>query len=275
MQALWSSASGLNAQQIKLDTIANNLANANTTGYKSQDVNFKDLLYAQFEQKPEASALPNRLTEAGLRLGHGVRVTGFAQSFAQGSLKETNVPLDVALEGPGFFKVESEANNTYTRDGSFKVGILNDEPFLVDANGRRVLDVNDQPISLDGYDIETLRINPDGMMTAVQTGTGVREEVGQLQIAVIDHPDTNLQPVGGNVWVLSADAPNGAVRTQLDYLEGEFPPKARQGFLEQSNVEMAAQMTEMIVAQRAYSMNAKMVQTADEMMGMANNLRNG
>ncbi|MCX7569524.1 flagellar hook-basal body protein [Tumebacillus sp. DT12] len=274
MRALWTSASGLNAQQIKLDTVANNLANVNTTGYKSQDVNFKDLLYAQFVQKPDVGNLTNRLTEPGLRIGHGVRVTGLAQSMAQGSLQQTTQLLDVALEGNGFFKVESDSNNTYTRDGSFKVGILNDEPFLVDASGRRLLDADNRPISLAGYDIETLTVAPNGTLNAVQTGQGTREDIAVLQIAVIDHPDANLQPAGGNYLELNAGVPAGTVRNQNNYAAGDQPAKARQGYLEGSNVNMAAQMTEMIVAQRAYSMNAKMVQTADEMMGLANNLRN-
>ena len=271
MRALWTSASGLNAQQIKLDTVANNLANVNTTGYKSQDTAFKDLLYAQFEQKPEVSALGGRQTTAGLRIGHGVRVTGIGQSFAQGSMQETNVKLDVALEGPGFFKLESDTGNTFTRDGSFKVGELNDQMYLVDASGRRVLGANNQPIRVDGFDLETLTIEPNGQMTAMQNGA--RATVGQLQIAIIDHPDSNLQSAGGNLWELSANAAPNAVRRQGQYLGKDTPPQLRQGYLESSNVDMSAQMTEMIVAQRAYSLNAKMIQTADEMMGMANNLR--
>lgn len=274
MRALWTSASGMNAQQIKLDTVANNLANVNTNGYKSQDVNFKDLLYAQFDQKPELANLQNRATDPGLRIGHGVRVTGLSASMGQGALQQTTQLLDVALEGNGFFKVESDTGNTYTRDGSFKIGLLNDEPFLVDSTGRRVLDADNRPISLAGFDIETLTIGQNGTINAVQTGQGTRADIAVLQIAVIDQPDANLQPAGGNYLELSGQTPAGAVRNQNNYAAGDLPAKARQGYLEGSNVDMAAQMTEMIVAQRAYSMNAKMVQTADEMMGLANNLRN-
>jgi flagellar basal-body rod protein FlgG len=276
MRALWTSASGMTAMQTKLDTVANNLANVGTTAYKSQDVQFKDALYAQFVQKPEVTALPGRQTTPGLRIGHGIVPVAMRQTFAQGSLQETKNTLDVAIDKEnGFIRMEStDAPNVqvYTRDGSFKAGVKDNQLWLENASGRRVLGTNNQPISLQGYDLESLKIDEAGRITANQNGAVTA--VGQIQLVAMANPGDNLEPAGNNLYSLKANA----LATQvlpINQVAAADRPHHRQGFVEASNVDMAGQMTEMIVAQRAYSMNARAIQTVDQMMGMANNLRNG
>jgi flagellar basal-body rod protein FlgG len=278
MRALWTSLHGLSAQQARLDTISNNIANLNTIGYKQQSVNFKDMLYAEINQMQEVSSLPGRQTAPGIRLGHGVLAVSMNQLFTQGSLVQTDQVLDVAIEGAnGFFEVGVYDNGTltgyaYTRDGSFQVGYdQNGEPFLTDSGGRPVLDTSRQPISLAGFDVTTLKIERNGQMTALRDG--VREAVGQLELVQIDHPEANLEPFGSNLYALKDNAnPNAWTRGAYNLPNGAT---LKQGFLEQSNVDLVSQMTEMIMTERAYSMNTRALQTIDQMMGMANNLRNG
>ncbi len=279
MRALWTSAHGMAGQQLRLDTISNNMANLNTVGFKQQDVDFKDMLYAQIQQTEVTGALQGRQTTSGLRIGHGVLPVGISQQFTQGTLLQTKNLLDVGIEGEeGFFEVgiyNAAGNLTgyaYTRDGSFAVGYdRNQVPYLTDSDGNPVLGTDRLPISFEGFDVSSLQVDKTGRMTALRGG--VREAVGQLELVQIEHPDTNLEPFGDNLYALKdAAAPTALTRGAYNLPNGAT---LKQGYMEQSNVDMIGQMTNMIMTQRAYSMNARALQTVDQMMGMANNLRNG
>jgi flagellar basal-body rod protein FlgG len=279
MRSLWTSASGLNAQQTRMDAIANNLANLNTTGYKSQDVQFKDILYANYNQKPEVGKIqdPNfpRQSTLGLRIGQGVWTVGLSQAFTQGPLQQTGHNSDLAIEGNGFFKVQIPGTQdyAYTRDGSFKFAqTTNNQTVLTDASGRPVMDTNDAQIDLTGYDLSTVKIGTDGTISGKLIGGGMQSTGQQVDLVNIAHPETNLVPAGNNLYALNGNitpANLTNVVTRQAYTNG----KIRQGELEQSNVDMSSMMSEMIQAQRIYSMNAKALETTDQMMGMANNLR--
>lgn len=277
MRALWTSASGLNAQQMKLDTIANNVANINTHGYKAQNAQFKDLLYAQFEQKADERNLTERVTTPGLRIGQGVRVTEIDRLFLQGSLQPTQQTTDFAIEGEGFFNVGLTDGNGnligrgYTRDGSFKVGVdQTGTSYLVDSNAYPVLGTDNRPINVTGVDISTLSMDGQGRLTGLRNGEPA--QVGQLNVVRVNHPDANLEAVGNNLFRPVVNF-NEADFRDLAYNLPDGLTRVVQGSLEMSNVDMSKSMSDMIVAQRAYSMNARAIQTADEMMGLANNLR--
>ncbi|HEU4964762.1 MAG TPA: flagellar hook-basal body protein [Bacilli bacterium] len=281
MRSLYSAASGMAANQYKLDTISNNMANLNTTGYKTQDVQFKDMLYAQINQRPDVTALTGRVTGDGLAIGHGVLATGVSKAFTQGSLQETGQKLDVAIEGDGFFVIEP--NDTaqgleemaLTRDGSFKISVDEfGDNYLVASNGMAVHDmINDDRIVI-GSDIrlDTVSINESGLVTAKDV-EGESVELGRIGLVKIGDPNANLQAVGENLYRLVNGFNADQVTEDLTDLPTNERPMIKQGFLEQSNVDMTRQMTDMIVAQRAYSMNVRALQTADQMMGLANNLR--
>ena len=278
MRSLWTSASGLTSQQARIDSISHNIANLNTTGYKKQDVQFKDMLYAELTQRPDARNIDQqRLTEPGLRIGHGVLVSRIGNTFTQGSIKPTDVPTDVAIEGEGFFNVgvmtPEGMQKALTRDGSFNIAIdLSGTSYLVDKNAMPVLDIYDQPINLTGVDLSTMNIDPKGRITA--RIEGVETEVAQLQVVRVEHPEANLRPSGDNLYFVSPDIAPDQITVQAYNQPGGISA-VRHKALEQSNVDLAAQMSELIMAQRAYSMNSRALQTADQMMGIANNIRNG
>ncbi|PWK16243.1 flagellar hook-basal body protein [Tumebacillus permanentifrigoris] len=288
MRALYTSAHGMNAQQSRLDTIGHNLANLNTTGYKTEDVQFKDMLYMTMLQKDEVKALDKRQTTENLRLGAGVLAVGTALSFVQGSLQSTQSPLDVAIEGDGFFKVRAYDQNgqqfeAYTRDGSFKVGQVGTEQYLVTADGNPVLDTTGNPINLTGFETDSLTIDENGMITGLPNAAGgggaapgqatPRLEVGQLEVTRVVHPESNLVGAGENLFRLHAQVNALDVQANAVIVNGERHSRVQQRAVEMSNVDMSTQMTEMIVAQRAYSMNARALTTTDQMMGIANSLR--
>lgn len=277
MRSLSTAASGMAAQQTRLDTIGHNLANVNTTGFKAQNVQFKDMLYAQFQQKPLVDDIPGRVSGPGMSIGHGVLVNGIGNSFAQGQLQSTSVPLDVAIEGNGFFTVGIYENGVqtgtgFTRAGSFKVGMDGQDAYLVDTQGNPVLDDRNNPINLTGLDIDSIQIGQKGNIQARRNG--VLEEVATLSVVRVDNPETSLRPAGVNMYAAVEGLPANAIRLINTLAPDEQPPQVRQYMVEMSNVDMAKSMTDMIVAQRLYSMNSRALQTADQMMGMANNLRN-
>lgn len=284
MRSLWTSASGMAAQQARLDVIGHNLANLNTTGYKTEDVQFKDMLYKTMTQKDAVKALDKRLSPADLRIGHGVIPVSSAQSFVQGSLQSTQNPLDVAIEGDGFFKVSAydqsgQRYDAYTRDGSFKIGEVAGEQYLTTADGNPILDVDNNPINLTGYDIASISIDENGMITALASDAanaatpGERQEIGQLEVTRIAHPESNLVAAGDNLYRLHPAANQNDVVANGYVINDVRHSSLRQRSLEMSNVDMSEQMTDMIMAQRAYSMNARALTTTDQMMGIANSLR--
>jgi len=260
MRALFSAASGMTAQQMNVDNIANNLANANTNGYKARRVQFQDLLYQNLMQ-PGANASQQTLVPAGLQLGLGTRPAGNEIIFTPGSLSETDNPLDIAIQGPGFFQVlQPNGQLGYTRDGEFQ---LDSNGNVVTANGNPL-----QPQITIPADAQSITIASDGTVSYTQPNQTTAQIGGQIQLANFQNP-AGLSTVGGNLYTPTAasgdptlGAPGGP----------EGLGTLQQGFVEQSNVSVVEEMVNLIVSQRAYEANSKVVQAANEMYQQTNNL---
>lgn len=280
MRALYTAASGLYAQQTKLDLIANNIANVNTTGYKTTDGTFAELLRSQFTQ-PDENQLTGRLSEPGLQIGNGVRGAYLAQSFAQGNLQQTNNPLDLAIEGDGFFTVQvpvpgqaGRFETVFTRSGKFQVDT---NGMIVTDGGYRLLGDNNEPIQIP-EELRGRSISVAGNGDVTVQGDGGPATVGTINLVLVRNPEANLKAMGDNLYRNGNPDPNyDPMQDSLIYLvtaeDLARVGAVRQGMLEMSNVDLPQEMTDLIQIQRAYQLNARSVQTVDAMMGMANNLR--
>jgi flagellar basal-body rod protein FlgG len=255
LDALWTAASGMLAQQIGLDVIANNLANVNTVGYKGQRAAFEDLLYNNISTNQGATQ--------GQQMGLGVAISGIQAQFDEGAAQTTGVPTDFMItQGAGFFAVrKADGTTAYTRAGNF--GIDADSQ-LVTQSGDLVLDSAGRPIQFPKT-MKSLEIDNTGNLIAV-TQTG-RQRVAQLGMVTFTNPG-GLTLNGGNEYLESADsgAPTRAV-------SGGVGGKFVQGVLEMANVKAVDEMVNMITTQRAYESVSKVVQASDEMLGTANGLR--
>lgn len=259
LRALWSSATGMTAQQATIDNISNNLANVNTTAFKKSQIEFQDLMY-QTDRAAGAATASGGQIPTGIQFGHGSRIVATAKNFSQGSMQRTGTPLDLAIEGDGFFEIlQADGTTAYTRDGAFK---LNSSGKLVTSDG----------LTLKGVDTidpgaTNVTIGSDGSITEVLNGAIVKKS--PLTISRFPNP-TGLKSIGRNLY-LESDS-SGKPETGGTPGQNGFGTIA-QGFLELSNVEVVQEMVNMIVAQRAYEINSKAIQAADEMLGQANNLR--
>ncbi|SNX53534.1 flagellar basal-body rod protein FlgG [Thermoanaerobacterium sp. RBIITD] len=264
MRALWSAASGMNAQQLNVDVISNNLANVNTTSFKRDRAEFKDLIY-QTLQTENINAGQGR--PVNMQVGVGVRPSAIVKDFGEGSLQQTDNPLDVALDGEGFFAVLGPDGNTYyTRDGSFKLSVDQNTAMLTTADGYPVLDDGGNQITFDNTQKE-ITISPLGVIS-VKNPDGTQQDIATLGIYNFQNPQ-GLIDKGNNLY--QATAASGAAGTRNDF-QGKMG-NVLQGFLETSNVQVVKEMVDMIAAQRAYELNSKAIQASDEMLGIANNLR--
>jgi flagellar basal-body rod protein FlgG len=260
MRALFSAASGMTAQQMSVDNIANNLANANTNGYKSRAIQFQDLLYQNIMQ-PGASASQQTVLPAGLQLGLGTRPAGNEIIFTQGSFSETGNPLDVAIQGNGFFQVlQPNGQLAYTRDGEFQ---LDRSGNVVTATGNPL-----QPQITIPADAQSITIAGDGTVSYTQPNQTTAQIAGQIQLANFQNP-AGLSTIGGNLYTPTQGSgdpvlgnPGGA----------EGLGALQQGYTEQSNVSVVQEMVNLIVSQRAYEANSKVVTAANEMYQEANGL---
>lgn len=263
-RSLWSSAAGMNSQQTNMDVVSNNLANVNNSGFNRSRAEFEDLIYANLE-RPRHEEDAARSTPAGIQVGHGARVSSILKDFSQGSMEETNNELDVAIEGEGFFAIADGEEELYTRTGNFK---FDAEGFIVTADGRRVLDgPGGDEIEID-EDATEISVSSDGRVSANVAGEDELEEVAQIELADFLNP-AGLEAVGENNF--RPTTASGELQEGVPGEEGFG--NLRQGFLESSNVNVAEEMVNMIKAQRAYEVNSQSIQTSDEMMGIANNLR--
>ncbi len=253
------SKSGLNAHQRKMDAIANNIANAQTTGYKKTSVEFKELLRDMLGTT--GTPVSDELMERNPSQGTGVKGDQVFRVFDQGILVQSDKPLDLAIEGEGFFNVYDENNNfLLTRVGNFSVSKAG---MLVDHNGYK-LNVDDAK-NLNDYDMTTLSIKDDGQMTAIDK-KGRLKEVGQ--IVLYDVQDKGKFEDVGNGYLKGEDL--SLVKNSIK--DSGFG-SVRQGYNEMSNVDLSEEMIQLIITQRAYQMNIKSLQTADEMMSMVNGIR--
>ncbi len=260
IKAIRTAATGMVAQQMNVDVIANNLANVNTTGYKQSKVEFQDVLYQDYRKAGTASALGSTVP-TGLSVGYGTRPSSTVKSFITGDLQMTNNPLDVAIAGDGFFQIQLPDGTTgYTRDGAFKMSA---EGQIVNSDGYFML----PQVSLP-EDTVSVSIGVDGSIDVMQFGQEDPTNVGQIELARFVNP-AGLSAKGRNIMV-----PTGASGAAVTDLPGQNGlGTVDQGYLEMSNVQIVDEMVNMIVAQRAYEMNSKAIQTADDMASIANNLK--
>lgn len=251
LRALWTGATGMSAQQLLIDTVSNNLANVNTSGFKKQRVQFQDLYYETVTVGTGSTAT----------LGSGSRMSATDRNFGQGNIESTSEPLSMAIEGQGFFQVETSSGPAYTRDGSFRL----------DGTGR-VCTSSGYSLIGDGDTIEIpegateIEITENGIISGVIDGD--REEIGRVTLVMFTNPP-GLEATGGNLYKA----------TELSGEPMETDPGEdgsgliRGGYLETSNVEIVTEMVNLIVAQRAFELNSKAVETADQMWGIANSVK--
>lgn len=247
LQALYNALSGMRAEQYNIDTIGNNVANINTVAYKSSRVDFADALYEQMRQTKEAGGY--------LQNGSGTYANAVQKDMSAGTSEPTGITTDFMLQGDGYFTVQGPAGVCYTRDGSFKVAVQNGTGYLVTADGSYVLDASNQRIRIPG----------DASAITADTAGGLYmngRKFATMKICTFPNPQ-GLMSAGNNK--LTPTVASGAARAAAQ-------PMVTQGWLEGSNVDIASEMTRLLVAQRAYSVLGTAVKTADEMESLANSM---
>ena len=253
IRSLWISKTGMEGQQTKLDSIANNLANVSTNGYKRGGVVFEDLMYQNLRTAGAASSDQSQLP-TGLQVGLGTRVAASTRNFSQGTLQQTGGNLDVAIKGQGFFQIQLPDGSTgYTRDGAFQV----------DANGQLVTQAGHavQPGFTIPANATGVTVMPDGTINVTLPQQVAPQSVGQLQLASFVNP-AGLDARGGNLF-LETEA-SGTANVGNPGADGLG--LVQQGFLEGSNVNVVEELVSMIATQRAYEINSKAIQTSDQML---------
>ncbi|MCR4427044.1 MAG: flagellar basal-body rod protein FlgG [Firmicutes bacterium] len=260
MRALWSAATGMLAKQLDMDVISNNLANLNSAGFKKSRVDFQDLMYQTYRSAGSTVAQGSKLP-AGIQVGLGTRAAAIQKIFSQGDFIQTENPLDLVIEGDGFFQIlMSDGSTAYTRNGAFKV----------DADGRIVTSdgfLLEPEISIP-TDSVSISIGTDGTISVLVAGDDEPKDIGKIELARFLNP-AGLAALGRNLF--RATAASGEATIGTPGLSGMGT--IAQGFLEMSNVKVVEEMVNMIIAQRAYEVNSKAIQTSDEMLATANNLR--
>ena len=257
-QALWIAKTGLEAQQNRLSTVSNNLANVNTTGYKRARAVFEDLLYQNIRQAGGQSSQETELP-TGLSLGTGVRTVATQKLHTQGNLIQTNNTFDTAIQGKGFFQIlKPNGDIAYTRNGEFQV---NSTGQLVNSAGYRV-----QPDVVIPDNSLSITIGSDGIVSVTQPGNPAPAQVGVIQIADFVNP-AGLQSIGGNLYLETGASGAPVVGSPDTNNLGSLI----QGSIESSNVNVVEELVNMIETQRAYEMNSKAISTADQMLQYVNN----
>lgn len=269
MRSLWTAASGMVTQQTNIDTISNNIANINTTGYKKETTEFKTLLYQTIQDTSTDST--GAAKPVGVQVGLGVRNSAITSQYTQGPLLETGNDFDFAIQGKGFFMVQMEDGSVaYTRNGSFTAAIGSNGTTIADSDGRPLMDSAGEPITLDSsYNTAKLTIDPSGNI-CYPDASGNPQPIG-IKIGLVQFSNpAGLEKLSGSL--LKATAASGEAQFEAE-TEGLSASTIKQGYLEGSNVQAVDEMVNMIVAQRAYEMNSKAITASDEMLQQANNLR--
>ncbi len=260
LRALRTASLGMTTQQSGVDNIANNLANANTTGYKRSTVVFQDLLYQNVQAAGQGEA-GGGAQPATLQMGHGAAAIATVRNFTQGGLTETGNPLDFAVNGEGFFQINRpDGTIAYTRDGTFT---LSGDGAVVTQTGLSL----EPDVSIPAEAVE-IHVSQDGVVSVRLQGEPEMSEIGQLELAQFPNPG-GLIPIGGNLFEQSEASGEPTIGTPGQEGIGLI----RQGFLETSNVDVVKEMVDLIAAQRAYEINSKMVTTSEDMLQIANNLK--
>lgn len=268
LRILWTSRSAMSAEQDKLDNISNNIANVNTEGYKKTNVSFRDLVYENLNR----TGYPNSKESYN---GTGVRTGEWSRDNSQGNLSQTGENTDLAIDGQGYFMIQLPDKNAdgtyktaYTRAGSFNV---DGEGNIVDKNGNKLAIAfnNDVSEADKHFSQDSFKVDEQG--NVFNNIDGNDKAVGKINLYNVVSQDS-MKSIGDNLYVVATSDVNGIeVPAEKPYLVQD--PTIRQGYVELSNVDLTQEMTDMIVAQRAFEMNSKAMKTADEMWGMANNLR--
>lgn len=253
IRSLWISKTGLDAQQTQMDVIANNLANVSTNGFKRSRAVFEDLLYQTLRQ-PGAQSSGQTQLPSGLQLGTGVRPVATERLFTQGNLQQSANPLDIAIQGNGFFQVQMpDGTSAYTRDGSFQV---NAQGQLVTSSGFPV-----QPAITIPANVLSVTVSRDGIVSVQRAGSAATTQVGTLQLTGFVNP-AGLQSVGENLFIETAASGTPTANTPGSNGMGLL----NQGFVETSNVNVVEELVGMIQTQRAYEINSKAIQSSDQML---------
>lgn len=261
MRAMGTAASGMRAQQLNIDTIANNLANVNTSGYKKSHAEFQDLLYEAVV--PSGSSRGSGVSSPlSVEVGHGVKLVSTNKDWGQGTVVATSNPLDLMIEGDGFFQLRlPDGTVGYTRDGSFK---LDAERNVVTSTGYRL----DPPVQIPADAVE-ISIARDGVISVLMQGENQDpQEIGQLELARFPNA-SGLRARGGNVYLAGPGSGNPLLGVPGQEGVGEVSS----GYLEMSNVDTVTELVNMITAQRAYELNSRTIAMADDMLQVVNNLK--
>lgn len=260
LRSLRTAALGMSAQQLNVDNIANNLANVSTTGFKKNAVEFQDLLYETIQfgavNKRDEQEKPSEI-----QVGLGNKPISTYRSFSQGAIEQTGNSLDIAIEGKGFLQIsKADGSYAYTRDGTLRV---NSSGNLVNASGLRIFPEISIPETASA-----VKISQDGVISVILDGQSEPEEVGQIELANFMNP-AGLRAIGGNLYEQTE-----ASGEPIFGLPGEEGfGRVIQGYLEKSNVDVVQEMVNLIVAQRAYEINSKVVKTSEEILSMTNDLK--
>lgn len=260
MNSLWSAASGMLAQELNMDVISNNLANTDTTGYKESRVEFQDLLY-QTKSIPGSLNASGTMLPVGIQVGNGVRAIGTQKIFTDGGYTSTGSDSDLAIQGAGFFQIlMPDGSISYTRNGSFKV--MNTGQ-LVNSDGFPL-----EPSITIPSDATKMSVGADGTVSVIRGNSTTSEEIGKIELANFMNP-SGLVNSGKNLLNKTSVSGDPVIGTPGANGFGSLAQRA----LETSNVKVVEEMVKMITAQRAYEVNTKSIQTADNMLQMANNLK--
>lgn len=260
IRSMMTAATGMQAQQLYMDTISNNLSNVNTTGFKKLKAEFQDLMY-QALREPGVRNVEGSLSPSGIETGLGVRPSATQRIFEQGSLNRTENALDWAIQGEGLFQITlPDGSTAYTRDGSFK---LSNDGTIVTSSGYFVY-----PNVAIPEGASSLQVSQDGKISVILPGENSSTDIGQLELARFVNP-SGLRALGGNLY-----AESDASGTPIVLVPGEEGAGTiMQGFTESSNVQVVQEMVNMITAQRAYEIVSKSIQVSDDMLQTANNLK--
>ena len=260
IRALYTAATGMQAQQMNLDNVANNLANASTAGFRKRRLQFEDLMY-QNMVTPGSAASQQTTNVAGLQIGLGTRTSATEIIQSQGDFQQTGNPLDLTIQGQGFFQVrQTNGDIAYTRAGSFH---LDAQGNLTTADGNPL-----EPAITVPTNVQSITIAPDGVVSVTQPGQQQAQQVGQIQLATFANPG-GLNSLGGNLFTQTAASGQPITGTPGG---AEGIGTILQGSLENSNVNMVEEFVQMITAQRSYEANSRVVQAADQMLQQINSL---
>jgi flagellar basal-body rod protein FlgG len=260
MRALHTAATGMIAQELNVQVISNNIANMRTTGYKRQRAEFQDLLYEHVRRVGSQTSAQGNILPAGIEIGSGVKTVSTPRVMTQGAILPTGKDFDVAIRGDGFLRINlPDGRTAYTRDGSFT---LDAQGRIVNSQGYVV-----QPGITVPQNATSVTINAQGQVSAVLPGNNVPQQLGQIEMSIFVNK-TGLQAIGDNLFLetpASGPPQNGQPNT-------EGFGNLLQGHLEQANVEAVTEISDLIAAQRAYEMNAKVINAADQMLTSTSNM---